>query len=154
MFAVTFSTLRPQTTPGSSPTLNQPRLFLSHFVPSFVPPTKPPRAPSSDMEPDTHPSTEVSATPSSCLLTRSVPPTLFAHSTGWPHNPPTPSPHPKIPPPHTEKLGGRPCIPTTAAAAVARLAQSVERETLRNLHHLKVVGSTPTSGSIPGPRLD
>ena len=30
--------------------------------------------------------------------------------------------------------------------ALARLAQSVERETL----NLKVVGSTPTSGSIPG----
>ncbi len=34
-------------------------------------------------------------------------------------------------------------------AKPARLAQSVERETLRILHHLKVVGSTPTSGSIP-----
>ncbi|KAK3342598.1 hypothetical protein B0H65DRAFT_224083 [Neurospora tetraspora] len=32
------------------------------------------------------------------------------------------------------------------AAYAARLAQSVERETL----NLKVVGSTPTSGSIPG----
>ncbi|KAK3503284.1 hypothetical protein B0T13DRAFT_125709 [Neurospora crassa] len=32
------------------------------------------------------------------------------------------------------------------AALAARLAQSVERETL----NLKVVGSTPTSGSIPG----
>ena len=31
----------------------------------------------------------------------------------------------------------------------ARLAQSVERETL----NLKVVGSTPTSGSIPGGSL-
>ncbi|KAK0663444.1 hypothetical protein QBC41DRAFT_26335 [Cercophora samala] len=32
----------------------------------------------------------------------------------------------------------------------ARLAQSVERETLKEfLRHLKVVGSTPTSGSIP-----
>ena len=32
----------------------------------------------------------------------------------------------------------------------ARLAQSVERETLKeHLRNLKVVGSTPTSGSIP-----
>ncbi|KAI6366089.1 hypothetical protein MCOR31_006696, partial [Pyricularia oryzae] len=34
----------------------------------------------------------------------------------------------------------------------ARLAQSVERETLKDLpvpKHLKAVGSTPTSGSIP-----
>ena len=33
---------------------------------------------------------------------------------------------------------------------LARLAQSVERETLKEfLRNLKVVGSTPTSGSIP-----
>ncbi|KAL2257389.1 hypothetical protein VTK26DRAFT_242 [Humicola hyalothermophila] len=35
-------------------------------------------------------------------------------------------------------------------SCLARLAQSVERETLKELlRHLKVVGSTPTSGSIP-----
>ena len=70
-----------------------------------------------------------------------------------PHNTPRPPPGPKAPSPHRKTLTTTPTF-NNNRISLARLAQSVERETLRNLHHLKVVGSTPTSGSIPGPRLD
>ena len=52
---------------------------------------------------------------------------------------------------HTDAFLTESCVPALPIGAelrfeLARLAQSVERETL----NLKVVGSTPTSGSIPG----